>query len=310
MAVYEANAICEEVIRYVNSSNLNYQVNQTPYSVHISIRKKFLKEHVGNVSRNFYPKSSCDNKINPPENELDYIKSEYKKLYAVTEKVLEEKRQLESKVKELENDLDISSIELKESITAKNMIDREKKNLELKHNTACLDIKHLKAEIETLAKDKNFLSVSLKASKKENVEQTKRHETKIKQFETKIVDLVEYKQQRMSEDRQIKIKNRKDEKKLAKKETKLKAEENRVVNEEPEDIPDPSISVSNSYDMFNPLIPCSSSTPCSPDSTTHDTVTSSNTPANSNEINDAIKNEIAPDDPSSEILIWIRSTKP
>ena len=173
MAVYEANAICEEVIRYVNSSNLNYQVNQTPYSVHISIRKKFLKEHVGNVSRNFYPKSSCDNKINPPENELDYIKSEYKKLYAVTEKVLEEKRQLESKVKELENDLDISSIELKESITAKNMIDREKKNLELKHKTACLDIKHLKAEIETLKKDKNLLSVSFRPLKKKMLNRQK-----------------------------------------------------------------------------------------------------------------------------------------
>ena len=135
----------------------------------------------------------------------------------------------------------------------KNMIDREKKTLELKHQTACSDMKNLKAEIETIKKDKNILSVSFNASKKENVEQTKRHETKIKQFETKKFELLEYKKQRLSEDRQTKIRQRKNQKKLAKKETKLEAEKISIYNKEPENVSDPSISVSNLFDILDPI---------------------------------------------------------
>ena len=84
MAVSEANAIFEEVIKYVNYSNLNYQVNQTPYSVHISIRKKFLKGNV--INNNFNPRPSFGNlETKPFENELNYIKSEYEKLWLPTE---------------------------------------------------------------------------------------------------------------------------------------------------------------------------------------------------------------------------------
>ena len=35
------NKACSEIIDKVNSSNLDYKMNQTPYSLHFSIRKKF-----------------------------------------------------------------------------------------------------------------------------------------------------------------------------------------------------------------------------------------------------------------------------
>ena len=37
------NEACSKIIDNVNSSNLDYEMNQTPYSLHFSIRKKFTK---------------------------------------------------------------------------------------------------------------------------------------------------------------------------------------------------------------------------------------------------------------------------
>ena len=39
-AVHE---VCSKIIDNVNSSNLDYKMKQTPYSLHFSIRKKFTK---------------------------------------------------------------------------------------------------------------------------------------------------------------------------------------------------------------------------------------------------------------------------
>ena len=39
----KANFVCNRVLRVIKESNLNYLVNETPYSAFITIRKKFLK---------------------------------------------------------------------------------------------------------------------------------------------------------------------------------------------------------------------------------------------------------------------------
>ena len=58
----KVNRICSEIIEKVSTSNLDFKMNQTPYSLHFSIRKKFSKttaeEEVnqplrGNVSEDF-----------------------------------------------------------------------------------------------------------------------------------------------------------------------------------------------------------------------------------------------------------------
>ena len=38
-----ANSVCNQVLKIVKESNLNYLVNETPYSAYITIRKKFVK---------------------------------------------------------------------------------------------------------------------------------------------------------------------------------------------------------------------------------------------------------------------------
>ena len=39
----KANYVCNQVLRVIKESDLNYLVNETPYSAFITIRKKFIK---------------------------------------------------------------------------------------------------------------------------------------------------------------------------------------------------------------------------------------------------------------------------
>ena len=85
---------------------------------------------------------------------------------------------------------------------------------------------------------------------------------------------------------------------INKKEEKVEVENgetNSIDIKESEDFSDPIISVSNPYDILNPLLPSSSSTPCSPDSTTHEITFPSNEAATlhkSKKMNDATVQEV------------------
>ena len=39
-----ANQVCEQILNYVKASNLNYLINETPYSSVITVRKRFTKD--------------------------------------------------------------------------------------------------------------------------------------------------------------------------------------------------------------------------------------------------------------------------
>ena len=66
---------CEHLIRQVCTSKLDYHINQTPYSIYLSIRKKFVKDYKPNYPENqALPEETSDK-------EIFYIKNEYAKLY-------------------------------------------------------------------------------------------------------------------------------------------------------------------------------------------------------------------------------------
>ena len=64
--------ICESIIRQVNLSRLDHQINQTPYSMYFSIRKKFVKGH----NPILYFSTELLKDI-----EIFQVKQEYQKLY-------------------------------------------------------------------------------------------------------------------------------------------------------------------------------------------------------------------------------------
>ena len=158
---------------------LDYHMNQTPYSIYISIRKKFVRGHSPNAAENV-------------------------KLYT------NEAIGTESKVKET---------------LLKSEITRLKHELEKKATLEEEFVKvTLKTDIENLKKENNSSSVAIKRMKKEKIEIVKNYDKKIEILENKLANLYEFKNSKMSEERDLRLKLKKEAKKakqLAEKQLKL-----------------------------------------------------------------------------------------
>ena len=164
---------CEHIVRQVCSSNLDFHMNQTPYSIYFSIRKKFIKG------------------FSPQDNRTDFAhqKSEtepFRTNGSVTnEKILEKeikrlKVELEKKAT-VEDDLNKLELFQKEIETENKMLRKELFDQKKKYEHKCTEIKTLQGEIQTLKKD----------NKKELSEKAKKHVKKVK--ETKNVRIAEKK---------------------------------------------------------------------------------------------------------------------
>ena len=237
--------LCENIIREVCKSNLDFQINQTPYSLYFSIRKKFVKGHKPN---------SAENDKSTGKETLDNIKKEYSKLYDFYQASLTTETFLKAEIlrlnKESEKKIEETLHVEKQSNTK---VQREIDVLKSNYDKKCCDIKALKDEIDTLKKDKNATSVALKRVKKEESETIKTHEKKIKNYEAKIVELVEFKDKKLAEERELKLKQRKELKKMLKqnadKEKPKKEEVSNVVGEEENDF-NFNVPVSNKFDAL------------------------------------------------------------
>jgi chromosome segregation ATPase len=112
---------------------------------------------------------------------------------------------------------------------------REKKEeeivLEKKHEAVCSEKKNLKSENEDLKSEVNHLKVTLKTCKKEKKESDNRYEKKMHEYEGKISNLIDYKNSKLSKEKDLKSKNKKVEKKLkalVEKEAKVELEKRKV----------------------------------------------------------------------------------
>ena len=211
-AVHEA---CSKIIDNVNSSNLDYKMNQTPYSLHFSIRKKFTK--ISNSTTTDFgsllnPQLS-GNHIDLFRQELLNTRNEYLNLYNY---YIEEK--------DAKNKLEAENLVLSGNLSAKHEHENSLKalkvehiNLQEKYENKCMEVMQLKTQIDDLNKDKNTFSVRLKTSKKENHEQIKDFENKKIGFEKKISELNEFRNKKLAEEREQKLLKQKELKRLKKK---------------------------------------------------------------------------------------------
>jgi hypothetical protein len=69
-----------------------------------------------------------------------------------------------------------------------------------------LELSNLKTDFENIKKEKNILSVALKASKADTKEQRNEFEKKNLDLQKKIVELNDYKKIKLEEERELKIK--------------------------------------------------------------------------------------------------------
>jgi hypothetical protein len=100
----------------------------------------------------------------------------------------------------------------------------ENKSLKEKLENKCLELSNLKMDLENINKEKNILSVTLKASRADTREQRKNLE-----LQKKMVELNDYKKIKLEEERELKIKKRKE---LKKTNQKLKKEKEKELSTE------------------------------------------------------------------------------
>ena len=230
--------ICEGIVKKVCASNLHFTINQTPYSLYVTIRKKHLKEtnsveaasEISETNREENSKifGLLKSRTEALEIENNYVKVEYQKLLGYLQ---HNESELGDLKKELENSHNAEKVSL-EALNAKEnsfkKLKAESAQNGTKYERACQEIKRLKVEIDSIKKDKNALSVAVKTAKKETKDQAKRADLKIGDYEKKIFELMEYKEEKTAEERNLKLKQRKELKKAKKKHAKNVQEENLV----------------------------------------------------------------------------------
>ena len=92
----------------------------------------------------------------------------------------------------------------------------------------CLELRHLKTDLENVKKENNAHSVAFRAAKTETKEQRKEFEKKHSELENKVVELNDFKKIKLAEEREFKIKNCKE---LKKANQKLKKEKEKFLLE-------------------------------------------------------------------------------
>ena len=210
----DVNQACASIIQKVIHSGLDFIINQTPYSIHFSLRRKFSKNSFNKIPLGSpHDESSPEiTKIDRFRQELLHTRNEYVNLYTLYEAERDERCKLEVEYKKV--------IESKENIKSLKI---ENNSLKNKLETKTLELKQVKCELENVKKEKNTLSVALKTFKAEIKEQKRDNEKKVIDLEKKVVELYNFKQSKLAEDRELKIINRKE---IKKAKQKLKREEN------------------------------------------------------------------------------------
>ena len=219
------NEECASIVDIVINSQLDFSIHQTPYSIHFSLRKKFSK------NPNKFPLKQPTESTSPNESEIDLLRqallnttNEYRKLYDLYHAESEAKSKLEG-----ENHYLIETLNSAEkSVENVKKLKNETESLKEKLGNKSLEIKHLKSEVENMRKEKNSLSVAFKASKCDMKELNKDFEKRRIILENKIVELSDYKTVKLEEERDERIRKKKE---LKKEKQRMKRESNSGKNE-------------------------------------------------------------------------------
>ena len=235
-----ASQTFDDILNSVQRSNLNFQIQVSPFSAYISLKKSLVKDKSGSLLPPQRPTPPAADlspqtfgspisdftelvaKINKLENALivqqkkhedamNDRRDELNKLKANKEKLIDDKRKLEIENKTLE---------------------QVNKSLETKLEKKVLEAKQLRGNIDELNKDKNALNVALKSIKQDVKCQNKAFEKEITAYEKKVSDLNDFKTKKLNEERQEKLAKKKEIKREAKKNRNVQ-NNNTVSNENP-----------------------------------------------------------------------------
>ena len=159
---FSPSMICEQILWLVKNSNLNFNVQETPFSLNLRLKKSFVTK---------WPNAQENTNSPIPQEFVKNLENKDKQIY-----------NLEHIVKDLKEQLAASNTKNEGcvNVTAKlKAIGDEKRHLQIKHEKMCADNKTLKNENESLKTDLKGVNIAIKTSQKESKDASHRLEKKI-----------------------------------------------------------------------------------------------------------------------------------
>ena len=150
-----ANTVCNQVLKVVKESNLNYLVNETPFSAFITIRKNFVRQ--SGKQEALEVTLACDDyslkqKCRELEKELTQLKTNLQGCEVKIEGLVEENNNLEEKVCKLETEK--SSVNIRLEVTKGQLSNQtdllEKISVDKKEKTVLQRLRVAKAAVTKL----------------------------------------------------------------------------------------------------------------------------------------------------------------
>ena len=244
--MFPTNAVqesCNSIMHHIRASSLNFKIEETPYSIFLTVRKSFSKNFSSHPSPSFLVSNACD--LSEFQSELEKLKEENIELRAknhdleqanavISRNFQEDALESEASKVDLENaQHKIANIDRKLSMTESslNSLELIKLQLERKHEKTCSELKSSKSESEELKKEILKMNVAFKSLKKETQELKSEQVKILKSKDDTIEDLLSYKMQKSSEEKELKKKEKKINQKLKRlenREAKLKVEIKKV----------------------------------------------------------------------------------
>ena len=145
---------CDLILKQVRSSSLNFAIQETPFSVYLTLRKSFCQPP-RKVSTPDKPSNIVESELSSKKlkTELETLRKELKVLKTKSDHLEEANDELS---RQLEEEV-IESERLKSELTLKaenlQIFDEKLEKLEEKHLKSCEEVKSLEAEKEDIKKE-------------------------------------------------------------------------------------------------------------------------------------------------------------
>ena len=196
MSDKQASLMCNQVLRIVKDSNLNYLVNETPFSAYVTIRKKFVKNKEAEHSTAVDDFALSDlvlrqenislrQKVNGLESDKGYLNIEKEELELKLEEMDKKNRILEENIALLETEKNSAAVSLevskgqlahKSDKLAKKLEDEKELNAKLKESRAKNE------KFENIQKEKIDEIVMLEFTLKNRDDELARLNTKLRKY--------------------------------------------------------------------------------------------------------------------------------
>ena len=181
--------ICDQVLWLIKNSKLNFQARETPFSLTLSIKKRFANLW----DQNQFSPTPVSAQISP-ESFQDTEKLKHQNFEQQNEAL----QGIIINLKEVQDNLER---ELFASEQARKKLTIEKGELQRKHEKVCGALKQAKNEFENLDIESRKMSVALESSKKSLELTQKASEKKIEQIKFELDKLNVFKNEKVAEER-------------------------------------------------------------------------------------------------------------